>query len=91
MNDVELFKHQLRALQGNCAAMIQTIQGLLSVIEKEDGSQEGDETSKGKCEHPQRFLHDARTMGHKNRFFCMNCHEYVDLDEGDIKLLTTVA
>ena len=71
----DMFKQQLRALQANLAATIQTTQTLLDMLQEEENEQSS--TGPLKCKHPEDTLQDASTMGHPGRFRCQLCGDVI--------------
>ena len=82
MDNKELLKQQLLALQGNCASIIQIVESVVSLLEKtEEKSSFMDSDS---CLHPQQALQDARTMGSPNRFICIQCKTYIEVADEQV-------
>jgi len=75
--NTSMLKHQLLALQNNCAAIVHIVESTLTLLEGE-GKSDSD-VHPEMCLHPKETLQDARTMGFPTRWRCSQCSDYLDI------------
>ena len=78
-----MLKHQLMALQANCASTVQNIQSIIAMIDQDTEEQQATQGN-GECGHPRQFLQDIRTMGNTHRFFCTKCKQKINVEDNTL-------
>ena len=82
MTDMDMLRHQLLALQANCASIVQIVESTISVLDNIEKSVPITESDL--CLHPKETLQDARTMGNPTRWRCTNCDAYLEIANDQI-------
>lgn len=74
----QLLLTQLRAVRNQAAGLMDTIDVLLDMAERDDKASPTQDTKRGECRHPIPARESRAAMGHPNRFFCNVCQQDVE-------------
>ena len=83
MRNTKMLKHQLMALQANCASTVQNIQSIIAMIDQDVEEHKSAQVN-SECQHPHQFLQDIRTMGNTHRFFCTKCKQKIEVEDNTL-------